>query len=305
MWGNSQSNPNYWINLLNKITALAPFEVALDKWEQGDLLRNVPITWLAPPGHDVVFNLSSQLSTKGFSNVTPELSYAVICSQTCDIAGVRIGARHPFILVAPVINSQNVDPKVIAQARRGGVGYLVPLLAKNNEFASGDWFADLRHITSVSKSLLIQVASIGDFLTEDTKLLLGRKLAGKFSRVAFGEPFTGFLFPELEKYIKGALQSNAGAFGNVDQVRVRILRGTKTKPEVAQFLLVEKISQPIPAQEQNLWLSWESAAATHIDWPKGLTLSPALFADPNTLPASIYRDSSPIELEGIPDNGHP
>jgi|GEM_PF-2768224 len=304
MWAIPQSNSKYWADLLERRAEIKSIHLNLDKWEQGDILQEVPVTWLSPAGHDGVLDLPNPLPAKGFPHSTPELSFAIVCSQTCDIAGAGPGVRHPFILIAPVINEENVPASLLNRARLNKLGYLFPLPPKNNEFGDGEWFAELRHVMSVSKALLNQSNYAGDFLAEETKIKFGRKLAQKLNRPALGDAFDNFVSPSLEKFIASAIDASVESYKNIDQVRVSILSGTRTQPLVIQFILIEKVGVPVPNSERLEWQRWEQEAMLSPKNTSNLVIAPARFVQPNSLDVTEYRQTIAFGVEGLSDAGY-
>lgn len=108
----------------------SPHEETLGRWKQGDLLRDVPLTWVAPSGIDPVTGLTFEADDEAAGAVTLEGTYDVIvCSQTCDLGAGPPGDNHPFVLVAPLIHEDGFgEPKRRSDAAKGMLGHLVRTL---------------------------------------------------------------------------------------------------------------------------------------------------------------------------------
>lgn len=113
----------------------SPHVETLGRWKQGDLIRDVPLTWVAPAGIDAVTGLTFDTDDEAdeadaAGAVTLEGTYDVIvCSQTCDLGAGPPGDNHPFVLVAPLIHEDGLgDPKRRSDAAKGMLGHLVRTL---------------------------------------------------------------------------------------------------------------------------------------------------------------------------------
>jgi len=62
----------------------APLAVDLDAWRQGHVLKDVPVTWLMPPGaDDVTFFDNDSGSIAPAADASLRLTAAIVCSQPC------------------------------------------------------------------------------------------------------------------------------------------------------------------------------------------------------------------------------
>jgi hypothetical protein len=165
MSGEEEDNVQVWtLESSIPISWSADAKAQLDVWKQGDVLLDLPLTWLGPASLDQIVGVNPhlgvddpELSARPFYNKAIRAHGVVVCSQTCDIAGTGPGDRHPFVEVAPLISGKTLSTTLRKMASRWRVGYLIPTaLGANNLPESEDgWFVDLRLIFPISKSLLL------------------------------------------------------------------------------------------------------------------------------------------------------
>ena len=108
----------------------SPHHEALGRWKQTDLLTGVPLTWIAPAGIDVITGIDPELEEPTLGPVWLEDTFdAIICSQTCDLGAGPPGNNHATILIAPLINDDDLGSgKRRSDAGKGILSHLVRVL---------------------------------------------------------------------------------------------------------------------------------------------------------------------------------
>lgn len=283
----------------------APWPAALvaelEQWKQGDVVAGVPVTWVAPAGSDDVTgveNPRAESSPVTGSDFVAE--YAVICSQTCDIGAASApGMYHPFVLVAPLVPLSRVEPAEVRNlAKFGKVGWLFPTQSPDPSDDKERWFADLRLIVPVSKTLLGGRAPISGFEDEKKSLAFGEAIAQKFRRPALSET----LSQELPRTVKKFIQDNGPkkqAFRKVEQVRLLVIDSSRLFPERAQLIVM--MDSDLDEAEMELWRGLEQKVEPLFS-AVGIDMVPMTFRSAGEMPASTYRVTVPIhcELLGFP-----
>lgn len=108
----------------------SPRHDALGKWKQTDLLRGMPLTWIAPAGLDPVTGIDPELEDPTVGPIWLEDDFdAIICSQTCDLGAGPPGDNHPTVLIAPLIHEDDLGSnKRRSDAGKGILSHLVRVL---------------------------------------------------------------------------------------------------------------------------------------------------------------------------------
>ncbi len=301
---------------------------SLAQWKQGDLVLDMPVSWLTAPGLDAVTEVMNDRD-----EIRPLFDRdlrmtAIICSQTCDIGATPPGNAHPFVLLAPVIRDSSIPtPADTKLARVGKIGYLVRTLPPPSQ--TGDvhnggevqdggqpsddtydeparklpspgtepqeaWFADLRLIFPASKAILLSREPIPGFADESASLAFAETIALKFRRAALNEVLSEALPQLLRKFVheNGHRKQE---FAKVEQVRVLILNGDRLRPARANlYVLTDGVS--LTDEERETWTRFQQTAET-LFAPHSIALAPMVHADVNTLSAAKYRESVPVRCD--------
>lgn len=108
----------------------SPHHEALGKWKQTDLISGIPLTWIAPAGIDPVTGVDPDLIDPTVGPLWLEDTFdAIICSQTCDLGAGPPGDNHPTVLVAPLIQEDQLGSnKRRTDAGKGILSHLVRVL---------------------------------------------------------------------------------------------------------------------------------------------------------------------------------
>lgn len=268
----------------------------LDTWQQCDLVARLPLSWAVTPNPDPVTGLSSGTADVGFHHELVTARLAILCSQTCDVAGEAIGKQHPFVFLAPLITARSIDnPDRLTAAREQRVGYLFPV-AVSTDFAEGEeWFADFRFLTPVSKGMLAGATRIPNVMAEGMTQKFAEALAMKFRRPAL----SGLLSDDLRKSLEEMVQAKDDpSFRKIEQVRIAMDEGSNLVPTAIHLLVFENELGALSGEDRKIWREWE--VANRADFAvKGLNLGATLFVCSNVITAAIYRMTFPIRVQGI------
>jgi len=298
-------------------------QTLLARWKQGDLVHDVPLTWLTAPGEDPVTGVVNDCD-----EVRPAFDRslrltAIICSQTCDLGATPPGDSHPFVFLAPLVHESSIpateDKKL---ARNGKIGYLVrtlppPTPAARDELQEDEprvdgthedteqsptrrparqeaWFADLRLIFPASKALLLSREPSPGFADEAASLAFAETLALKFKRAALNEALSEALPQSLRKFV----QDNGHRrqeFAKVEQVRLLILNGDRLHPDRATlYVLTDGVA--LSDEERETWMRFQQSTETLLSG-HGIALAPMVHVDVNALSAAKYRVSVPVRCD--------
>lgn len=288
-------------------------EASLARWKQGDLVTDVPLTWLTMPGLD---------SITGLFNDKPEIRpafdrrlkiTAIVCSQTCDLGATPPGDKHPFVLLAPLISLSEIPGNSVRKlAAEGKIGYLFktatpptpeqPVEPSGPDDEAPDkrvarpetWFADLRLIFPASKALLLARDPQAGFTEEAESLRFGDTIALKFKRPALDEILSEALPQALRKFVQDN-GSRGQAFAKVEQVRLLILAGGRLHPGRAHlYVLTDGVE--LNEAEAAVWARFQLVVDA-LFAKAGIILAPMIHADVNILSAAKYRESVPVRCE--------
>lgn len=280
------------------------FDPALDSWQQGDLVLEVPLTWLAPEGEDPLTGVTAYGS--GISPIKHDelrAAAAIICTQTCDLGPASPGDKHPFFLVAPVVHMDTLQSKGTARrALEGRVTYLFPVSSpiheEREEESRGQqkqWFADFRLMMAASKTLLIGRDRLPGFVNELDRLHFSETLAFKFRRPALHPVLSEDLPQIIDGFVRSQGPTNR-AFAKTEQVRLFVTEGTHLNPTSAHIFIITR--QDLTETEEDFWRRWEKLAIPVLR-AQGIELAPTLFESPETMSASLYRTSNPLRIESL------
>ena len=297
-------------------------EASLSRWKQGDLVQDIPLTWITAPAEDPVTGVvNNSDAARPISDSSLKVT-AIICTQTCDLGATSPGDAHPFVLLAPLIHESSLPSgAAVKLALTGKSGYLVQTLpppdsgtrdgsevdaqptgaSPSTEQSSPPrparrkaWFADLRLIFPISKALLLSREPAHGFADERASLTFAETLAQKFRRAALNEVLSEALPQALKKFV----QENGHrkqAFAKVEQVRLVILGGERLFPTRATlFVLTDGME--LNEEERVPWTRFQESTESLFSG-HGITLGPMLHADVSRLSATKYRQSVPVRCD--------
>jgi len=272
---------------------------SIDTWKQGDMLGPIPWGWVAPAGVDPVTNLEADAGDGLALTMALADTFAVVTSQTCDVATTGPGARHPFVQVSPVVDAAGADPGRLAAIRRWQIVDLAPL---DPPGANGTvWIADLRISIPVSKAVLTRFAPRAGFRSEQGYLDFAAHLAAKVERPALHDFVSGEVRQIINDAIKSAGANDTAWWTDVDEIRVRCTP-TRLTPRTLEFLIIAR-DDKLAGTDRGRWRMTinrvRKAAKVH-----GIEVMHPLHRERLTLSAQDYRSSTALqitELRRVPD----
>jgi hypothetical protein len=267
----------------------------LDRWKQGDVVADVPVTWLMPPGADPVTEMWSPSASDIVPMSAPQhLGMAIVCTQTCDLGAAPPGDKHPYVLLAPLLLERQIPSRAMARlAREGRVGYLVRTSVPAAD--SERWYADLRLMFPASKAVLLGRTPIEGFASEADSLAFGEIIAQKFRRPALSETLSESLPRALEQFVRDNGPQHL-ALAGVEQVRLLVLEGVRLNPTRAQLIVLA--DQVLPGEHRVVWERFQKTAS-QIFKTVGIMTAPMIFESPHSLNAHTYRLSVPVSGIGV------
>jgi len=288
---------------------------SLNRWKQGDVVLDVPFSWIMPPGEDPITNaFNPQKEPAAFRSATAPTVSVVLCSQTCDIGAGGPGSVHPFVLGAPLVPGRTLDVSTRRLAKQWRTGYLLPA-APDPTFVRPEaegWFVDLRLIIPISKGLLlvrnpvagfIETAGppgVGDRRQSDAGLLswFGESVGFKFRRPALHSALSETLPKIIDEYI--ANQPGAQAFKNTDQVRLEVMDGTRLDPKAIRVHVLG--FGPFSGNDEQMWRGWEKRGKPAMK-DAGFTVQPTVFDYAASFHFDKVRRTTPMVLKHIDSRG--
>ncbi len=262
----------------------------LDKWRQGDLVAGCPLFWAGPAGPDRVLGTSESGDAWDVVEYPVDSQgYAVITTQTCDIAAEGPGARHSFVDVSPVFDVSGMSENQwhdISRFRR------VDCVALTSAEPDGRWICDLRISYPVSKGLLLEREPIEGWALEQDRLDFGLAVGFKKLRPAMHDIIPGEFSTSLGKHLKTGPKAAPEWRDHVEQVRV-IIQGDRLRPSAAGLIIIS-VTQ-LPEEQRALWRQWDKAGKKILD-AAGIDYLPMLFQEVGEMKAALYRDSLHLRL---------
>ena len=297
--GNAQ--PSRWSDFHSRKERVETHQDSLDSWIQGDILVDLPVTWVAPAGDDAILESSNNSDGPTLYHLPVKMPLAIICSQTCDISGSGVGSRHPFVLVAPLLGKEDLGSDLdLGNARARNVGFLFPVTVPESHSQNTEWFADFRMIFPVSKSLLISpnVQRLPNKLSEQELLDFAEVLAFKFRRPALSESLSRLLPESLNAMVKDSKSRNQGNFDKLEQVRALVTSGDRLTPAGVTLYVLTEEDQVLTQADKDLWDSWLRKSAITF---KGISVvfGPTIFTSAIEMSAEEYRNTIQINVKVI------
>ncbi|QZT56229.1 hypothetical protein [Mycolicibacterium austroafricanum] len=267
---------------------------ALERWRQGHLIEMDRGAWIVPAWvDDPVTGEPSAGGAVGEvrarSAPLSDTGYAVVVSQTCDIAGGP-ARRHPLVQVCPVRDISEFSPEKIQQVKDRLVSEYVWLSKPPVEGAM--WAVDLRAMVSVSKGLLAAVEPIEGFASIEDELILGQRLASKLARPAVHDALAGPVFDALRKFIAKAKKSQVWC-DDVEQLRLEVVEGTALYPKRVRLLVLTDHKFG-PSERKPLREEWKAHRKALKD--AGITWEAIHFVTVDHCSVRLYRGTIPIEV---------
>lgn len=219
----------------------------------------------------------------------------IITSQTCDIAAIGPGRRHPLIQVSPLVPLARLGHRAEG-VRRGEV---IDMVLVPNAQPFGTWAADLRISIPVSKGVLLDQKRHSGFKNEEELLNFAEAVALKYWRPAIHDGVESVLVAQLERFVKAASGRRELWVDHVFQFRLSVNRGTRLNPdEITIHVLTTGIGFE-PAWQDPL-RKWRVEHRKVIERAcNGATLCPIVFHRVEQMSLLTYRDSVPLRITSL------
>lgn len=273
---------------------------SLDRWKQGDIVTGLRLFWATGLGPDPLTGLDAGTGTGGGWRVlawdeedSPDGSWGVIGTQTCDVAATGPGRSQLHVQVHPVKRLDGAfDAGRIAEIRRGQSTNLIYLTAPP---IGGEWAADLRMSLPVSKTLLCHQEPKHAFACERDSLDFAERIAAKARRPALHDQLSGPMVSSLRDMIRQA-QSNEENWPDLfEQFRLLVTDGGRLTPRTVQLLAISHANRPLPSDRRAL-REWRTRESKRLTRAADITLSPITFIALTDLDAQRYRQSVPLHV---------
>lgn len=267
----------------------------LNQWQQGDLIFDLPVSWIAPVGEDPATEIFNSASIPAYPEVAKKMTISIVCSQTCDVGGDS--ESHPYFLVAPVVPASSIHPsETLNNAQAGKVMYLYPV-SLPSEVGTGEFFVDFRMITSASKTLLKGRTPVAVFYDDKARSDFAEALAFKFRRPAINTTLLRYLSSSLKKMV--ALHGGGGdlIFEYFEQIRIIIFAGTATVPEQIQAVVFH--GKTASDGERKVWDDWAVSVRDEMKNSINVDLGPIIYSTEATMKIQDYRKTFPLRIPNL------
>jgi hypothetical protein len=216
----------------------------------------------------------------------PGCPYAIITTQTCNIAERPPKGAWPWIQVSPVYRL--ADEEAI-----GDRIYLHRLTAAT--LPAGVWVADLRLEVPLEKSHLVGRDPIDGFANEDDEIVFGEMLGRQRDRAALHDVVNDVLYGRWRKKRANNKSRARRLFENLHMVGMLIQQGTRLEPIAVELHFVGA-GKPI-SEEDREWLEawWDKASEEAQDSTPALNLFPNVYHDGSAMDITVYDDLIPLE----------
>ena len=240
---------------------------------QGHLISEPPLFYAADTRHPVW--RATRLAAEGIADgdrgeelvdlvVEDRPPYAIVTTQSCDLAEEGPEPQQPWLSVAPVYEAAN-------NARLRDRDYIFSLAPPA---LAGEWVADVRIEMPLEKSLLVGRTPVEAFPAEDGYIDFANFLARRRGRPALASVFHEVL-TTTTKTVKRASKTNLKlarrARENVFKLMLAIEDGTRLKPVAAKLYVV---TDGRPTDDAREWFGiwWDEARV--VAQKNGLQLQP-------------------------------
>jgi hypothetical protein len=213
--------------------------------------------------------------------------YAIITTQTCNIAERPPGGVQPWIQISPVYELAE------GEDRRDRI-YLHPLTAAG--LGSDRWVADLRLEVPVEKGILLEREPVDAFADEDGAIQFAEMLGRQRDRAALHDVINKSLYGTWRRKRANNKKRARPVFESIHMVGLLVEEGTRLEPIAVELHLVGR-DGPIPDEHQK-WLNewWDVAREKAEQENPALRLLPNTYHDGTAMNLTLYDEL--IALDG-------
>lgn len=173
---------------------------ACKRFRQGDVIEGASLSFTANADHPIT--IPAQDATEGVSGLVGTrvaLPFAMVTSQTCDLAGER-GDKYPLLQIAPVYDiTGHTENGLEGLIPKNKVGEFIYLDGPRFKADGQLWVADLRFESAIEKGVLIDKHPIQGFADEDGYLRASKKIADARLRLAVDDDIEKHVLKPLRK----------------------------------------------------------------------------------------------------------
>ncbi len=229
----------------------------------------------------------------GIIGVQVQLPFAMLTSQTCDIAGER-SAKYPFVQVSPVydIAGHTTDGQD-GLIRKDKVGELVRLDGPRFVGENHLWVADLRFEAPVEKALLLNREPLQGFADERGYLRASEKVASIRLRLAVDD----LIERHILKPLRAAFKDGAIDHEPLIDILIRALPSTVHATSVRLYAIANETANV--QMIQDAFDQWHVEQATKI--PPALTFLGVTVRRSDDFTWSQAHGAAPIDFAYLSD----
>jgi hypothetical protein len=179
---------------------------ASKKFRQGDLLKDVPVGYVAPGATSMTAEGREEgKDVDGPVGVRRQCAWAMLVSQTCDLQHDRKILEIPLLSVAPVYDAKLYFPKeqheLLEKPRT--FEYLVRVASPELPVDAGQvWVANLRYDLPIDRGFLLNREPIGGFKNEDGYIEAGKQIGRYRARAAIDDVVESEVLQPLKTFIR-------------------------------------------------------------------------------------------------------
>jgi hypothetical protein len=259
----------------------------LKEWRQGDLVVCPSLFWATANQDSVGSEQKVDFELTQFENT----GYGIIITQTCDIAVDGPGKNHPFVMVSPVYESRLTENHL--SLTKSGEIYSY-FYVKNPPVENAEYIADLRVALPIGKEILCHQDRRSAFMDEEDELDFGAAVSRKYGRAALSEKILDTLCRAIDRLTTTAGFAKKIDSGNVEQIRVEIVKGTRIAPTSLRLIVCYK--RDVNPEEKKEWKKAHREISKAMESVE-IDMEDMLVASLININAKTYRESVELRLK--------
>jgi hypothetical protein len=259
---------------------------ALKRFRLGQLIKDPPLSFEGSAAMPLWSPKGEARPAENDRGQVPGCPYAIITSQTCNIAERPPKGAWPWIQVSPVY-------RLTDESEVGDRIYLHRLTGP--DLPEGVWVADLRLEVPLEKSLLVGRDAVDGFATEDEEIAFGEMLGRQRDRAALHDVVNDVLYDRWRKKRANNKKRAKRLFENLHMVGMLIQEGTRLEPFAVELHFIGA-GGPITDEDKE-WLEawWDKASEEAANADPALNLYPNVYHDGSAMDLTLYDELIPLE----------
>jgi hypothetical protein len=277
----------------------AAVTAAVTAFQQGDLIRDPPLVYIASPRHAIWEFSRPSLEDEETDqdiielNAEPGSLYGMIATETCDLTEEdRRYRKHPWFSLAPVYAaSEAIGSHTLGLIESGRYSYMRSITSP--ALGDGIWIIDSRILVPVEKSWLVGKEPIRIYSDSESLTEIADFFANKFKRVDLDARLHETLIKPLRRWLEHlSLARLVDVMGSVAEVRLLVSGGALNPDGASLILIVDDKSniEGIKTEWDRKWSGWRDRAEA-----VGIALIANAYETYDSLSARMYRESLPID----------